>query len=41
MADEKIGHGFIATEIEGAHFLKGEMVVVVGGFVVVEKETTS
>lgn len=41
MADEKIGHGFIATEIEGAHFLEGKVVVVVGGFVVVEKETTS
>lgn len=37
MADEKIGHGFSATEIEGAHFLKSKMVVVV----VVKKETTS
>jgi len=41
MADEKIGHGFIATEIKGAHFLKGEVVVVVGGFMVVEKETAA
>lgn len=41
MADEKIGHGFSATEIEGAHFLKSKVVVIVGGFVVVEKETAS
>lgn len=38
MGDEEIRHGFGSTEVEGTHFLEGEVVVVV---VVVEEETAS
>jgi hypothetical protein len=38
VADEKIRHGFCAAEIECAHFLKGEVVVVMVGIVVFMEE---
>lgn len=41
MADEEIRHGSGSTEVEGTHFLEGEVVVMVGGFVVGEEETAS
>lgn len=39
MADNEIGHRFCSSAVECTHFLEGEVVVMVKGFVVLKEGT--